>query len=47
MGRSYGKISIVTIKQIVEEGKRLDIPMSLEVLADAKRAAEGEQASLF
>ncbi|MFZ0914944.1 MAG: DNA methyltransferase [Candidatus Korobacteraceae bacterium] len=43
MGRSYDKISIVTIKEIVEEGKRLEIPMSLEVLAAAKRAVEEEQ----
>ena len=32
MGHSYNIISIVTIKEIVEEGKRLEIPMSLEVL---------------
>ena len=38
MGRSYDRISIVTIKEIVEEGKRLEIPMSLEVLAAAQRA---------
>jgi DNA methylase/Restriction endonuclease len=43
MARSYDKISIVTIKEIVEEGKRLEIPMSLEVLAAAKRAVEDEQ----
>jgi site-specific DNA-methyltransferase (adenine-specific) len=39
MGRSYDKISIVTIKQIVDEGKRLEIPMSLEVLKAAQKAA--------
>ena len=39
MGRTYDRISIVTIKEIVEEGKRLEIPMSLEVLASAQRAA--------
>lgn len=40
MGRSYDRISIVTVREIVEDGKRLDIPMSLEVLAAAKRAAD-------
>jgi site-specific DNA-methyltransferase (adenine-specific) len=47
MGRSYDKISIVTVKEIVEDEKRLEIPMSLEVLAAAKRADESEQKELF
>jgi hypothetical protein len=46
MGRNYDQISIVTIREIVEEGKRLDIPMSLEVLAAAKLALEDKQISL-
>jgi site-specific DNA-methyltransferase (adenine-specific) len=37
MGRSYDRISIVTVREIVEEEKRLEIPMSLEVVAAAKR----------
>ena len=40
MGRSYDRISIVTIKEIVEEGKRLDIPMSLEVLKAAQKTTD-------
>lgn len=47
MGRSYDRISIVTIKEIVEGGKRLEIPMSLEVLAAAKRTIESEQINLL
>ena len=43
MGRNYDQIGIVTIQEIVEQGKRLDIPMSLEVLAAAKRAAGPDQ----
>lgn len=39
MGRSYDKISIVTVREIVEEAKRLEIPMSLEVLKAAKQAS--------
>lgn len=46
MGRSYDRISIVTINEIVEEGKRLEIPMSLEVVAAAKRAVEDKQIEL-
>lgn len=44
MGRSYDSISIVTIREIVEEGKRLEIPMSLEVLKAAKQAAADDEA---
>ena len=47
MGHSYDKISIVTVKEIVEDGKRLEIPMSLEVVAAAKRQAEGAQIELL
>jgi len=47
MGRSYDKISIVTVKDIIERGIRLEIPMSLEVLAAAKRAVSSEQMDLL
>ena len=47
MGRSYDKISIITIKEIVEDGKRLEIPMSLEVLKAAQRAVEDKQMDLL
>ena len=43
MGRNYDKISIVTIKEIVEDGKRLEIPMSLEVVKAAQKAAAPEE----
>jgi DNA methylase/Restriction endonuclease len=48
MGRAYDRISVVTIRDIVENGKRLEIPMSLEVLAAAQRARadEDEQSEL-
>lgn len=47
MGKNYDKIQIVTVKEIVEEGKRLEIPMSLEVLKAAKREVEDKQQPLF
>ena len=47
MGHTYDKISIVTVKEIVEDEKRLEIPMSLEVVAAAKRQAESDQIDLF
>ena len=47
MGKNYDTISIVTVHDIVETGKRLEIPMSLEVLAAAKRATESKQIDLL
>lgn len=43
MGRSYPCIQIVTIKEILEKGKRLDIPLSLSVLKAAEQQVQGEQ----
>jgi len=48
MGRNYDRIGIVTVKDIVEGGKRLQIPMSRDVLRAAQRAAgDAEQLSLL
>lgn len=47
MGHSYPRIQIVTIQEIVEQHKRLDIPMGLEVLKTAQAVAGGEQPLLF
>ena len=47
MGQSYDQISIVTVKDIVEGHARLQIPMSLEVLAAAQKAADSEQPDLL
>lgn len=46
MGKSYDQISIVTVREIIEDGKRLEIPMSLEVVAAAKAAADAAQEAL-
>jgi DNA modification methylase len=43
MGRSYDRIQIVTVQEIVEKGQRLDIPMSLEVLKAAQRQTQDNQ----
>ena len=47
MGHNYDKISIVTVRDIVENEKRLQIPMSLEVLKAAQKAEESEQIDLL
>lgn len=48
MGRSYSRIQIVTIAEIISENKRMEIPLSFEVLRKAERqTSDIEQASLF
>jgi site-specific DNA-methyltransferase (adenine-specific) len=46
MNRSYDKIEIVTIKEIIEQDKRLDVPTSLEVFKAARGAVGGSQMDL-
>ena len=47
MGHTYDTNSIVTIREIIEGGKRLEIAMSLEVLKAAQQAADTEQMDLL
>jgi site-specific DNA-methyltransferase (adenine-specific) len=47
MGRSYDRVQIVTIREIVEQGKRLDIPMSVSVLKAALKEVKEEQLPLL
>lgn len=37
MGKSYDRIQIVTIREIIEQGKRLDLPMTFETVKTAKK----------
>ncbi len=46
MGRNYDVVQIVTVQDIIEHGKRLDIPMSLEVLKAAERRFSDSQIGL-
>ena len=46
MGRDYDKISVVTVREIID-GCRLEIPMSLEVLKAAQKALDAEQLDLL
>lgn len=46
MQRNFQRVEIVTIAEIVEQGKRLDIPMSLEVLKRAQAAAQSDTEQL-
>ena len=47
MCRNYNRIGIVTVADLLERGDRLQIPMSLEVLAAAQRANEPKQMTLL
>jgi hypothetical protein len=40
MGRKYDKIQIVTIREIVEQGKRLEIPLTKDVLKTGGQVVE-------
>lgn len=48
MGRAYQKIEIISIRDMIEKGLRLEIPMSLEVLKSARRhqGEDGRQLTL-
>jgi hypothetical protein len=41
MGRIYDSISIVTIREIVENGARLEIPIGIAAVAKRKNTLSG------
>ena len=43
MGKDYDTISIVPVADILQKGKHLEIPMSIEVLKAAERASANQQ----
>ncbi|MBI4739007.1 restriction endonuclease [Candidatus Woesearchaeota archaeon] len=43
MGRSYPVIQIVTVQDILEKGKRLEMPLSMEVLKSAETKRDDSQ----
>ena len=47
MGRSYDRIQLVTVQEMVEQEKRLEIPMSLEVLRKAQATTQDSQLQLY
>jgi hypothetical protein len=46
MGRSYPRIQIITIRDIIELGKRLDLPLNIEVLKSATPVQDDPQLDL-
>jgi len=47
MGKTYDRIIIVTVREILEDGARLEIPMSLEVLKAAEKEIQETQLTLL
>ncbi|MCU1284778.1 MAG: methyltransferase [Acidobacteriales bacterium] len=45
-GRSHDKIQIVTVEDIIESGKRLELPLNIEVLRAAQRGKSAKQMEL-
>lgn len=47
MQKKYDRVQIVTVQEMIEQGKRLDIPMSLEVLRKAQAVVSDSQLQLL
>jgi DNA modification methylase len=47
LNRDYPRIQIVTVREMIEETRRIDLPLSLEVLKSAATATTEEQQALL
>ena len=47
MGRNYPQIQIVTVREMIEENRRIDLPLNIEVLKSATDSSLEQQALLF
>lgn len=43
MGRNYDRIQIVTVRELIEQGKRLELPLSFDVIKPATKQSDGKQ----
>lgn len=46
MGRSYDRIRIVTVREIIEQGARIDLPLSYDAVKPGKKVADDLQMSM-
>lgn len=46
-GVTYDRIQIVTVREIIEDKKRLDMPLSAEILKTAQAAEDGSEQTAF
>jgi hypothetical protein len=47
MGRKYDRIQIITVRDIIEKGVRLEMPLTREVVKSAELSTTAEQKDLF
>ena len=47
LNRDYPRIQIVTIQELIEEGRRIDLPLSVAVLKSAKATIRNGQKNLL
>jgi hypothetical protein len=43
MGRSYDRIRIVTVREMIEQGARIDLPLSYDAVKPGKKGADDLQ----
>ena len=46
LNRDYPRIQIVTVREMIEENRRIDLPLSLDVLNSAAPAKTDDQQAL-
>ena len=46
MGRTYDRIRIVTVREIIEQDIRIDLPLSYDAVKPGKKGADGQQLSI-
>lgn len=46
MGRNYDRIRIVTVREIIEQDIRIDLPLSYDAVKPGKKGADGQQLSI-
>jgi hypothetical protein len=46
MGRNYDRIRIVTVREIIEQGARIDLPLSYDAVKPGKKVADDLQMSM-
>ena len=46
MGRSYDRIRIVTVREMIEQGARIDLPLSYDAVKPGKKADDSSQLTI-
>jgi len=46
MGRSYDRIRIVTVREMIEQDARIDLPLSYDAVKPGKKADDSSQLTI-